>query len=88
MARKIRKEMKMFKNKYIKLLLIIMLVFLPSCAKELGNSDSSDVWLIPEGAIQDGGPGKDGIAAISLNRKRWIKHSRRASMLCVSGSRN
>jgi hypothetical protein len=65
MARKIRKEMKMFKNKYIKLLLIIMLVFLPSCAEELGNSDSSNVWLIPEGAIQDGGPGKDGIAAIS-----------------------
>ncbi len=55
----------MNKIKYIKLLFIIMLVFLPFCAGELVDSGSSDAWLIPEGEIRDGGPGKDGIAAIS-----------------------
>ena len=55
----------MIKTKYIKLLFIIMLVFLPFCANQLADSASSDGWLIPEGEIRDGGPGKDGIAAIS-----------------------
>jgi hypothetical protein len=55
----------MFQSKYIKFLLITMLVFLPFCAQQSLNSNLSDTWLIPEEEVADGGPGKDGIPAIS-----------------------
>ena len=55
----------MFQSKYMKLLLVTMLVFLPFCAQQSLDSNLSDTWLIPEGEVEDGGPGKDGIPAIS-----------------------
>ena len=55
----------MFQSKYMKLLLITMLVFLPFCAQQSLDSNLSATWLIPEEEVADGGPGKDGIAAIS-----------------------
>lgn len=55
----------MFQPKYMKLLLVTMLVFLPFCAQQSLDSNSSDIWLIPEEEVTDGGPGKDGIPAIS-----------------------
>jgi hypothetical protein len=42
-----------------------MLVLLPFCAQQSLDSNSSDIWLIPEEEVADGGPGKDGIPAIS-----------------------
>jgi len=35
-----------------------------ACSKDNEAGSSSD-WLIPEGEVRDGGPGKDGIPAIS-----------------------
>jgi hypothetical protein len=60
----------MFSSQYIKYLLILSLVFLPFCAgmdKDPGSDppDPLNTWLIPEGGVVDGGPGKDGIAAVS-----------------------
>jgi len=55
----------MLNIKYLKWLLILCLVFLPYCDEDSADSGSSESWLIPEGQIQDGGPGKDGIAALA-----------------------
>ncbi|MEE8604244.1 MAG: DUF3179 domain-containing (seleno)protein [Candidatus Aminicenantaceae bacterium] len=54
----------MFKTKYLKLLLIVMLVFLPYCDEENVETIPSNEWLIPKDQIRDGGPGKDGIPSI------------------------
>lgn len=54
----------MFSSKYIKFLLILFLVFLPFCEEE-DQGSGSDQWLIPEDEVAEGGPGKDGIPAVS-----------------------
>ncbi|UCE42606.1 MAG: DUF3179 domain-containing protein [Candidatus Aminicenantes bacterium] len=54
----------MFRTKYLKLLLIVMLVFLPFCDEEAVETIPSNEWLIPKDQIRDGGPGKDGIPSI------------------------
>ncbi len=70
MASKVEKEIKMIEKKYMKLLLITLLVFLPFCEEadqnnQIGQGTRSNEWLIPKSEIRDGGPGKDGIPAIS-----------------------
>lgn len=55
----------MFQQKSVKLLLLLVLVFLPFCNSDTKTPDTDGAWLIPEGEIQDGGPGKDGIAALT-----------------------
>jgi hypothetical protein len=55
----------MLNTKYIKWVLILSLVFLPYCGKDATESTVSDTWLIPDDQIRDGGPGKDGIPALT-----------------------
>jgi hypothetical protein len=54
-----------YKTKYIKFILIVMLVFLPFCDEDSNEIIPSNEWLIPKNQIRDGGPGKDGIPAIN-----------------------
>ena len=55
----------------IRLLFLSFLSLLAACGGGGGGGDSSQVansltgWLVPQGEIRDGGPGKDGIPAIS-----------------------
>jgi hypothetical protein len=55
----------MSKYKYVTLVILVvgLILTLSFCSTNSGV-DTSGVWLIPEGEIQDGGPGKDGIAAL------------------------
>lgn len=55
----------MFKFKYFTLLLVLAFLFLTHCSQDITSEPSSAEWLIPRDEVQDGGPGKDGIAAIS-----------------------
>lgn len=55
----------MFQPKPIKLLLLLALVFLPFCDGDTNAPDTSGAWLIPKSEIQEGGPGKDGIVALT-----------------------
>ena len=50
--------------KYVKWFLILVLVFLPYCEED-ESAEIAATWLIPENEVMDGGPGKDGIIAIS-----------------------
>jgi hypothetical protein len=50
--------------KYIRVLLVLSLVFFLFSCSDVFNPGSSE-WLIPKDEVQDGGPGKDGITAIS-----------------------
>lgn len=56
---------KMFQSKSIKLLLLLALVVLPFCDGDSNTTDTSGAWLIPKSEIQEGGPGKDGIVALT-----------------------
>ena len=51
-------------NSLIKTGLFFLLLLTLACSKDNEAGSSSD-WLIPEGEVRDGGPGKDGIPAIS-----------------------
>jgi hypothetical protein len=55
----------MTKFKYFGLFLVLSLTFFLFSCSETIDSESSEEWLIPENEVQDGGPGKDGIPAIS-----------------------
>jgi hypothetical protein len=56
----------MLKSMVFKLLMITILVFLPFCEEEEQQSPGqTENWLIPQNEVRDGGPGKDGIVAIS-----------------------
>ncbi len=51
-------------NSLIKTGLFFLLLLTLACSKD-NEANNSSAWLIPEGEVRDGGPGKDGIPAIS-----------------------
>lgn len=55
----------MVQSRYIKWVLIVSLFFLPFCGEDDTTPGAASGWLIPESEVVDGGPGKDGIIAIS-----------------------
>lgn len=59
----------MTKKKYFRFILmvlpVVMVLFLFSCSQTRNGIAVGDEWLIPEGEVQDGGPGKDGIPALT-----------------------
>jgi hypothetical protein len=58
-------ECMMFKHTTVKYLLLLALVIFPFCSNETDAPDTSGAWLIPKSEIQEGGPGKDGIVALT-----------------------
>jgi hypothetical protein len=60
------KEKIMSKSKPLKIFSIILMALIAGCSEQVSNSlDGSGDWLIPVDQIFDGGPGKDGIPAVS-----------------------
>ncbi len=60
------KENIMSMSKYLKIFSITLIVLITGCADQVSNSPGgSGDWLIPVNQIFDGGPGKDGIPAVS-----------------------
>ncbi|NIM91153.1 MAG: DUF3179 domain-containing protein [Candidatus Aminicenantes bacterium] len=56
----------MLNIRFLKWVLILGLVFLPYCDHDSTTEpDLSGSWLIPEDQVQDGGPGRDGIPALT-----------------------